>query len=68
MTVRAQSPRQIEIARAVRGAVAGGLRVTRVEVDGPKIVLITEPIGADLPAEVKIDKNRPEPTGWDDYQ
>jgi hypothetical protein len=36
------SVRQIDIARAVGGARAAGLRVNRVEIDGAKITLITD--------------------------
>jgi hypothetical protein len=61
---RAQSPRQIDIARAVRGAAAAGLRVVKIEVDGPKLTLVTEPLT--LPEPAKPAQTQA-PTGWDDY-
>src|SRR5665647_2487522 len=37
-----RGPRQIDIVRAIRGAEAGGLRVTRIEIDGARVTLFTE--------------------------
>jgi hypothetical protein len=37
-----RGPRQIDIVRAIRGAEAGGLRVTRIEIDGARAALFTE--------------------------
>lgn len=61
-----QAPRQIDIARAVRGAAAAGLRVVKIEVDGPKITLVTEPSRGDLPVPSEKAQGQ-DPTGWDDY-
>lgn len=41
MTNRPAPVRQADIARAVRGVVAGGLKVVRVEVEGGKVVVYT---------------------------
>jgi hypothetical protein len=62
---RAATPRQIDIVRAVRSAAAAGLRVVKIEVEGPKITVVTEPLPA-LPDAAQAAQTQAS-TGWEDF-
>jgi hypothetical protein len=55
MTGKRVPLRQADIARALRGAKASGVAVTRVEIEGSKIVLVTDAGQAGPPKDDSFD-------------